>query len=222
MFGVRFVTGISRLPFSMWLLVFRSGDDAPIDFSLAVHDNEPMAAIATPPSVLLICGMISANPSLFDQAVDEMSPLFGPVEIRSDVMAFDFTHYYDRQMGSPLWRQFVSFANPVTGDALAAAKRATNEFEERFAQRLQAPGAPERPINLDPGYVDLSKLVLASCKDFSHRVYLGGGVFGEITLMFHKDRWDALPWTFPDYASGRYDGFLLAVRARLRQSGGRS
>ncbi|MCL2700435.1 MAG: DUF4416 family protein [Phycisphaerae bacterium] len=181
-----------------------------------------MAAMATPPTVLLICGMISARVDLFAQTAEELERLFGPVEIRSDVMPFDFTHYYDRQMGSPLWRQFVSFAQPITGDALAAAKRATNELEEQFAQRLQAPDAPARPINLDPGYVDLSKLVLASCKDFSHRVYLGGGVFGEITLMYHKDRWDALGWTFPDYASGRYHGFLSAVRARLRQRGGRA
>jgi len=182
-----------------------------------------MAAIAIPPRVLLICGMISAKAELFDQAVDEMQPLFGPVELRGEVMPFDFTHYYDRQMGSPLWRQFVCFAQPVTGDALVAAKRATNELEEQFARRLQAPDAPARPINLDPGYVDLSKLVLASCKDFSHRIYLGGGVFGEITLMYHKDRWDALPWTFPDYASGRYHGFLSAVRARIpRPAGGRA
>ena len=179
-----------------------------------------MAAIAIPPKVLLICGMISAKVELFEQAAEAMGPLFGPVELRSDVMPFDFTHYYDRQMGSPLWRQFVSFARPITGDALADAKRATNELEEQFARRVQDPDAPPRPINLDPGYVDLSKLVLASCKDFSHRIYLGGGVFGEITLMYHKDRWDALSWTFPDYASGRYHGFLSAVRARLRQMPG--
>jgi len=177
-----------------------------------------MAPIAPPPDVMLICGMISARVELFDQAAAEMERLFGPVELRSDVMEFDLTQYYDTQMGSPLKRQFVSFARPIKGDALAAAKVATNALEHSFAQRFAGPGQPERPINLDVGYVDQARLVLASCKNFSHRIYLGEGVFGEITLLYHKAGWDALEWTFPDYASGRYDPFLSAVRQRLRDN----
>lgn len=74
-----------------------------------------------------------------------------------------------------------------------------------------------RPINLDVGYVDESKLILASMKNFSHRIYLSQGVYAELTLMYHKGRWDALGWTFPDYASGRYHNFLTQARDRLRQ-----
>ena len=176
-----------------------------------------MAETTTPADVRLICGMISADEALFAQALERLQHEFGPADIVSDVMDFDFTHYYDGQMGSLLKRQFVSFARPTKPDALAAAKVLTNNIEADFAARLGSPDLPPRPINLDPGYVDQAKLVLASTKDFSHRIYLGSGVFGEITLLYHKGRWDALGWTFPDYASPRYHPFLTQVRSALRK-----
>ncbi|MCP4534749.1 MAG: DUF4416 family protein, partial [Delftia sp.] len=74
---------------------------------------------------------------------------------------------------------------------------------------------PDRPINLDVGYVEPSKLVLASMKNFSHRIYLRDGVYAEVTLMFRKGLWEPLGWTFPDYRSGRYDAFLTAARDSL-------
>jgi len=164
--------------------------------------------------VKLICGMLSSRPELFAQAGAEPEGLLGPIDLASEVMDFDFTHYYDEQMGQPLFRRFVSFAQPAPADALVEAKRRTGELEAAFARRLGP--EPPRPINLDPGYLEPSKLVLASLKNFSHRVYLGGGVYAEVTLLYQRGRWRALPWTFPDYASGRYDGFLSAARERLR------
>lgn len=164
--------------------------------------------------------MISSHVELFDTAVERLSARLGGVDLAGDVMAFDFTHYYDRQMGSPLYRKFVSFERLVDPDALVQVKRFTNDLEAAIA--AENPAGVPRPINLDPGYVEPSKLVLASMKNFSHRIYLGRGVYGEVTLMYHKGIWEALAWTFPDYASGRYHPFLTAVRDRLRQaSGGR-
>lgn len=171
-----------------------------------------MAQASVPTSVKMICGMIGSQRPLFDAARERLIGLFGPVDMESEIMDFDFTHYYDREMGSPLFRRFVSFEQLITGDALVEAKRRTNEMEAQFA----AAGGPARPINLDPGYIESSKLVLASMKNFSHRIYLGRGVYAEVTLMYHKGRWDALPWTFPDYASGRYNPFLTAARDKLR------
>ncbi len=186
-----------------------------------------MAQAHTPADVRLICGMISADAALFDPAAEALAGTFSEIDLRSEIMAFDFTHYYDAQMGSPLWRQFVSFSRPVQPDTLAAAKVATNRIEAEFTARLaghQTPvrvlldkSQPARPINLDVGYVDESKLILASMKNFSHRIYLDMGVYAELTLMYHKGRWDALAWTFPDYASGRYHPFLTQVRFRLRE-----
>ena len=173
-----------------------------------------MAEAAAPDKVKLICGMISADISLFETAVAAMAESFSPAELVSDVMAFDFTHYYDEQMGSPLYRRFVSFTELIDPGRLVEAKVLTNDLEQHFADRAGQAG-PTRPINLDPGYLAPSKLILASMKDFSHRIYLGRGVYGEVTLMYCKGEWTALGWTFPDYASGRYDGFLDSARVRL-------
>jgi hypothetical protein len=180
----------------------------------AAADNAGMAKPAPPPRVKLICGMIAADTGLFDQAEQGLTRRLGPADVVSDVMPFDFTDYYSRQMGCPLHRKFLAFADLAQGDSLARLKRATNDMEEQFADEAP-PGAPTRPINLDPGYVELGKLVLASCKNFAHRIYLAAGVYAEVTLIFRHGRWHGLPWTFPDYASGRYDPFLLRARAEL-------
>ena len=171
--------------------------------------------------VKLICGMISASDDTLDRAAKLLVGQFGPTDIVSDIMNFDFTHYYDQQMGSPLHRQFVAFERLALPGDLAEAKCRTNELEEQFARQVRAadPAAPPRPVNLDVGYVCPAKLVLASMKDFSHRVYLDRGVYGEVTLMYHSAGWQSLPWTFPDYASGRYDAFLIAARDLLPDRG---
>jgi hypothetical protein len=171
-----------------------------------------MADVSEAPVVKLICGMISSRRELFDAAAEALARALGPIDHTSDVMPFDFTHYYDDEMGSPLYRRFVSFAEPVAADVLAEAKLRTNALEADFARRFGP--VPRRPVNLDPGYVEPAKLVLASMKNFSHRVYLGRGVHAEVTLMYRHGRWEPLAWTFPDYASGRYDAFLTAARRR--------
>lgn len=190
---------------------------AVIDMAAPKNENGPMAQVTTPNDVRLICGMISADVSLMERASDEMARLFSPIDHVSDLMDFSNTHYYDRQMGSPLYRQFVSFSRPVKPDAVVGAKVATNELEARFAAELAGPGRPVRPINLDPGYIDRSKLVLASMKNFSHRIYLSDGVYAEVTLMYHRTGWQAFPWTFPDYGAPQYHPFLTEVRTHLHK-----
>ncbi len=175
-----------------------------------------MAEAGKPAAVKLLCGMISARVELFDAALEALAGRFGPVDVLSETMPFDFTHYYDLQMGSPLYRRFAGFERLIDPAALVEAKLATNAIEAEFAAR--GGGQPARPINLDPGYVESSKLVLASMKNFSHRIYLARGVYGEVTLMYHKGRWDGLAWTFPDFASARYHPFLSSVRQRLMDS----
>jgi hypothetical protein len=173
-----------------------------------------MAEAYKPPAVKFICGMICGEVAMFDHAARALAAALGPVDAIGEVLDFDFTHYYDQQMGSPLYRRFVSFAGPHRPDFLAEAKVRTNAIEAEFAAARPRAGPP-RPINLDVGYVEAPKLVLASMKNFSHRIYLRDGVYAEVTLMFRRGRWEPLPWTFPDFRSGRYDAFLSSVREGL-------
>ena len=167
------------------------------------------------PSNPIHCGLISARTEWLDEAAGALTESFGQADIVSETWPFDLTDYYDAQMGRPLLRRFVSFAELVLPDALVEAKLCCGAIEADFARRHAGAG-PVRPVNLDPGYVEPSKLVLASLKNFSHRIYLARGVYAELTLMYRKGAWQGLPWTFPDFASGRYDAFLTAARALLR------
>ena len=126
---------------------------------------------------------------------------------------FTQTQYYQDEMGQQVQRQFVTVRDLIHPERLAAIKHQTNQMERDLAQELGL-NLP-RPVNLDPGIVEPSKLVLATTKNFSHRIYIGGNMYAEVTLMFHKGQWQALPFTFPDYASGRYFEFLSQVRTRV-------
>ncbi|HHH75984.1 MAG TPA: DUF4416 family protein, partial [Phycisphaerae bacterium] len=146
----------------------------PLTWAPAVRDNAIiMAQIHTPSDVAYICGIISSRAELFDDLTGPLEKALGPIEQVSAIMPFDLTDYYKPEMGSGLLKRFVSFAPRRGPDFLARAKLATNEIEADFAKRFGP--VPQRPVNLDPGYITLAKLVLASMKDFSHRIYLSDG-----------------------------------------------
>ncbi len=174
-----------------------------------------MGAITTPEQVKLIVGMLSVSREVLADATERLQRDFGPVDIAGEVMDFDFTHYYDEEMGTGLLRQFVALKKLIDPDQIVAIKRATNDIENGFAE------GPNRKVNLDPGYITESKLVLASTKDFAHRIYLRDGIYAEVTLMYVHSRWVSQPYTFPDYASGRYDEFMTQARDALRAQLGR-
>jgi len=174
-------------------------------------DNRGMAQIAEPDNAKLICGMISSQENLFESAQERLESLYGAACISSEIIPFDFTDYYQQQMGDGLLRKFIAFDRLIDPSELSEIKRATNDIEAEIARS----GQVERPINLDPGYVTLHSLVLGSMKNFSHRIYLARGVFAEVTLMY-RNGWASLEWTFPDYASGLYFPFLTATRDALR------
>ena len=177
-----------------------------------------MAQVRPVPPVKLIVGMLSQTELLFEAARRKMSTAWGTIDIISAVLPFDYTDYYTRQMGKPLLRQFVSFERLIDPGDLAPIKHQSNAWEEELGQTEpgRAP-AVARPINLDPGYVEPSKLVLATTKNYSHRIYIGGSMYAETTLRYHQGRWAAWPFTYPDYGSGAYDEFLTTVRDRLME-----
>ncbi len=178
-----------------------------------------MAKASTPLPAKLIVAMLSARRSLLGEAAERLGRELGPIDLVGEVTNFDFTDYYAEQMGGELLRQFVSFEQLIRPDGLARIKQATNQIEAELASAH--PDGPARPLNLDPGYVTESKLVLASTKDFAHRIYLGEGIYGEVTLTYAGGRWRRHEHTFPDYASGAYDSFLIQARELLRRQLGR-
>ena len=165
--------------------------------------------------VKFFVGMLSAYPSAFTDAESALVEAFGPVDLRSDLFAHEFTEYYRDEMGHPLVRLFISFERLIGPDQLAAIKRLTNEVENRMAATSEWPVA--RPMNLDPGYIAPSKLVLASTKDFSHRIHIAGGIYAEVTLRYVRGVWREHEWTYPDFRTVAYHAFFTKVRSRLME-----
>lgn len=164
------------------------------------------------PTVFFI-GTLAADADCLAAAERVLTARFGAPSDRSPAQPFRFTSYYDDELGPTPLRAFFGFETSFPPDLLAARKILTNQLEKELAADIGTP--LPRPVNLDPGYLAPDKLVLASAKDFSHRIYLSGGIYAEITLQYRAGRFHSLPWTFPDYASGEYDAFFLRLREKL-------
>jgi len=166
------------------------------------------------PSLLLLA-MFSRRPEALAWARNRAEEKLGLVALSSPPFAFDSTDYYERTMGPEIVKQFLAFSRPFDPGDLAALKLQTNAWEREYA--AQAHHEEPRPLNLDPGYLTLGKLVLASAKDFAHRIYLGQGIYAEITLHYRAGRWQPHEWTFPDYRREDYHAFFDQCRAVLHE-----
>ncbi len=172
-----------------------------------------MGEIRTPLPVKLFCGVLTSLPHILPTVQERLTAAFGAIDLRSDTYPFDLTHYYDEEMGNPIVRLFFAFSDLVLPAELATIKKATNQLETALAVEHRG---VRRPVNLDPGYLEESKIVLASTKNYYHRIYLADGIYGEVTLHYSAGAWRAFPWSFPDFRSGRYDDFLTRVRQTYR------
>ena len=163
--------------------------------------------------VKLFTGVLVADERLLPQIEERLVADFGPIDHRSDVLPFEFTEYYASQMGDILDRIFFSFENLIDAGALAALKLQTNRLEEEYRATSKE---VLRPVNLDPGYIEQAKVILASTKNFYHRIYLGQGIFAEVTMHFRNNTYQFFPWTYPDYKSKDYQEFFLRMRQIYR------
>ncbi|MHC4597056.1 MAG: DUF4416 family protein [Planctomycetota bacterium] len=166
-----------------------------------------------PKPVKLIIGILAANHQCLHTTTDVLTDKFGKADFVSDVWPFDKTDYYKDQTGLRILRQFVSIERLVEPGKLAKIKHRTNKLEQKLAARLALP--LPRPVNLDPGVIEPSKLVLATTKNYSHRIYIGKKMYAEVTLIFDKGRFRPLPHTYPDYKQQCYFEFFEKVRTRL-------
>ena len=158
----------------------------------------------------LFCGIISSNCEVENKALERLCEKFGKIDLRSACMPFDYTSYYNAEMGNNLLRFWISFEDLVFAGALADIKVFTNSIEDSLAID------GKRTINIDPGYICPSNVVLASTKEFSHRIYLSQGIYGEVTTIYKKSEgFIKLPWTYPDYLSQSAQDFLLQARGKL-------
>jgi hypothetical protein len=175
-----------------------------------------MWEIEKPKPVKLIVAVMAADNKCLSAALDAIVAEFGTTDFESDIWPFDQTDYYKEQTGPNIVKQFVSIEKLIDPGELAQIKHKTNRIEQTQAELLRSSGVVwPRPINLDPGIIEPSKLVLASTKNFSHRIYIGEQMYAEVTLVFHKGKWESFPYTFPDYKQPRYLEFFNKVRTRL-------
>jgi hypothetical protein len=175
-----------------------------------------MGRTKPPKPVKLIVSAFAPGDALLQEARAALTSRWGATDYESELLPFAHTTYYAAEFGAGLVRRIWSFESLVDPAALAQIKRETNDLEQRWLREAR------RQVNLDPGYVSMAKLVLATTKNHGHRIYLDDGIYAEVTLQYRDGAFRAWPWTYPDYASPRYCAFFEDIRRRyvtqLRQS----
>lgn len=159
--------------------------------------------------VKLICGLIAAEKEVLERAEERLSHLYGKIDLSSQLFKFDFTDYYEKQMGKGLKRKFLSFVDLIRPERLSEIKLETNRLEEEIRKEFKA---RRRIVNLDPGYLTSSALIMATAKNFAHRIPLEDGIYAHLELLFTKKEVKIMEWTYPDFKTETYQQFFLKVR----------
>lgn len=160
--------------------------------------------------VKLICGIISSEERFFKKAEEHLIQLYGSMDHQSPLFEFNFTDYYEEQMGKNLKRKFLSFADLISPEKLSEIKLRTNKLEEEIKKEMKT---SFRAVNLDPGYLSLSALIMATAKDFAHRIPLQQGIYAHLELLISKKGVRSLDWTYPDFKTEAYQNFFMEVRS---------
>lgn len=161
-----------------------------------------------PKKAKLVIGLFMKDKSMLKPFAEKLHHAFGPVDMVSPWIPFDYTSYYETEMGAPLFRRLLTFEKLVPQDQLVRIKCYTNELE------IQYMDDGKRRINADPGILSHERFVLATGKNFTHRIYLNNGIFADLTLIFTRGRFQELPWTYPDYKDKNMLSFLEKVRSK--------
>ncbi|GIW99873.1 MAG: GTP-binding protein [Pirellulaceae bacterium] len=173
-----------------------------------------MARPQPPPDALLLVALFGSHRAALDWGRQRVAESWGPIGLASPIWSHTETAYYHQTMGQPLEKQLLVLAEPFLVTELVQRKLQSNAWEEELA-RGGSFSVP-RPINIDPGYLTLHKVVLASAKDRAHRVYLDRGIYAEPCLRFADGKWHPWPWTYPDYRRDDYHAFFTSARKLLK------
>lgn len=159
----------------------------------------------------LVIGVLSSLDDVEQELRERLEKEFGPVDYRSAALDFSWTHYYDGEMGDGIKRWFYSFDRLISPVDLPRIKILTNELEVKWAE------SGNRKVNLDPGMIDLNRLILATTKNVGHRIPLTDGIYAEVTLLYMRKNFHSLPWTYPDYQSPEYIEIMKKIRTLYRE-----
>ncbi len=166
-----------------------------------------MSSPRPPQAAKLIIGLFMKEQELAGTVQEELSDRFGETDMISPWLSFDFTDYYTAEMGRPLFRRMLTFKKLIAQDMLPDIKIFCYFLEEKYRM------AEKRRVNIDPGYLLPERFVLATGKNFTHRIYIGKEIYADLTLIYSKGDFRTLPWTYPDYADETMLRFLRQVRA---------
>ncbi len=160
-----------------------------------------------PDPVKIFIGALFSDEELLNDALQKCESGFGAIDFRSEKFLFDVTDYYEAEMGAPIFRQFFSFRDLGNPGDLSNWKILTNRIEDEVSPH------GERKVNLDVGYMDYHKVVLASAKFNGQKIYLDHGIYADPTLYYRKGRFHPYDWSFPDFKkSDSYYEALLKIR----------
>ena len=173
-----------------------------------------MGQLREHPPVLLLTAVITRHEVALAWTRERCEATWGPIALTSPTFAVTETDYYTPTMGANLGKTFLAFESVYDPGEVAATKHQTNAWEAEYAALGRHEEA--RPLNLDPGYLSTAKLVLSSTKDHAHRIYVGQGMYAEITLFYRHGAWQAHEFTFPDYRRADYHEFFTACREYLK------
>ncbi|MCI0496483.1 DUF4416 family protein [candidate division KSB1 bacterium] len=165
---------------------------------------------AEPIPVKLFCGVLYSDTNLLQEAQAILLEKYGAIDYQSEPFEFAISEYYRPEMGWPMYRIFWSFANLINPKEIARIKIECNDTENQLAVENN------RKVNIDCGYIDYDKVVLASAKYNGQKVYLDFGIYADLTLHFEKRDFHPYPWTFPDFKSGAYNKTLLKIRENYK------
>ncbi len=166
--------------------------------------------------VKLFASIIFKDERVLEYAEKKLKKTYGEIEPVVWRGSFDFTDYYYSELGRPLQRKLICFKKTVDPACACNVKRVTNRIENKTRV------GKNRNVNIDPGYVTEAKMVLLTTKDYSHRIYLGNGIFAEGALFYQDGSFRPWSWTYPDYASMELIAYFNEVRElyrRLQQVG---
>jgi hypothetical protein len=170
-----------------------------------------MGRVRLPDPVLLFIGILYADTEGFKLSRKLLENNFGDILLESPSIPWDYSSYYKDELGWPIFRNFIFFQNLIDPGILADIKLKTNEIEDIISSD------GKRRINLDPGYLTLSNVVLASTKNYSHRIYLGKGIYAEVTLIFKDGTYNPHLFTYRDYQDKLYIEVLMNAREMLKK-----